>query len=186
VLGAATSAIDQDYRGGSPGWAQLHSGPVNRRSRIPSILTVTIVAVAVAGPPPVSGIQSATASARKCKRSAPGKRRCKRRRRRAVLSISPPGHDFGTIGYADSAPVDLVVTNTGSRRSGTPAAVLSGSGTHYFRVNGTTCSAPLPPRASCAVTVQSVGNDGATGLASLDISAAPGGTASAPLVVNIF
>ena len=185
MLGAATSAIDQDYRGGPPGSAQLHSGPVNRRSRIASILTVTIVAVAVAGPPPVSGIRSATASARKCKRSARGKRRCKRSRR-AVLSISPPGHDFGTIGYADSAPVDLVVTNTGSRRSGTPAAVLSGSGAHYFRVNGTTCSAPLAPRASCAVTVQSVGNDGATGLASLDISAAPGGTASAPLVVNIF
>jgi hypothetical protein len=34
--------------------------------------------------------------------------------------------------------------------------------------------------------VQSAGNDGATGLANLEVSAAPGGTATALLVVNLF
>jgi hypothetical protein len=122
---------------------------------------------------------------RKCKRShaARGKRSC---RPRARISISPPFHDFGTIGPIDSAPTDFVVSDVGRRASGIPAASISGSGASYFQINATTCSSRLTPGAGCSLTVQSVHNDGATGWAQLNVSAAPGGTASVPLVVNLF
>jgi hypothetical protein len=96
------------------------------------------------------------------------------------------GHDFGTIAQSDSSPIDFVVTDVGRRASGIPAASIGGSTPGYFQVKTTTCSSPLAPGASCTVTVQSVHNDGATGWAELDISAAPGGTASAPLIVNLY
>ncbi|HEX5821187.1 MAG TPA: hypothetical protein VFY30_05405, partial [Solirubrobacterales bacterium] len=115
--------------------------------------------------------------------SAGGKRRCKRRPR---IAISPPFHDFGTIGPIDSPPTDFSISNVGRRPSGIPAASISGSGARYFQISATTCSSPLTPGSSCTLTVQSVHNDGATGWAELSVTAAPGGTASAPLVVNLF
>jgi hypothetical protein len=122
---------------------------------------------------------------RKCKRNhgARGKRSC---RPRARIAISPPGHDFGTIGQIDSAPTDFVVSNVGRRASGIPAASISGAGARYFQINATTCTSPLAARTTCTLTVRSVHNDGATGLAQLNVSAALGGTASVPLVVNLF
>jgi hypothetical protein len=79
-----------------------------------------------------------------------------------------------------------VIGNAGRRASGIPAASISGSGARYFQINATSCSSRLKPGASCTLTVQSIHNDGATGLAQLDVRAAPGGTASVPLVVNLF
>jgi hypothetical protein len=135
--------------------------------------------------PPTASASPVASHGRKCKRShgARGKRRC---RPRARISISPPFHDFGTIGRIDSAPTDFVVSDVGRRASGIPAASISGSGARYFQINATTCSSRLTPGAACTLTVQSVHNDGATGWAQLDVSAAPGGTASAPLIVNLF
>ena len=103
-----------------------------------------------------------------------------------MLSVSPAAYDFGTIGPVDSAPVDFVVTNTGRLPSGTPASSVSGPGAAYFRINATSCGVPLAPAASCIVTVQSVNNDGGSGTAKLNVSAAPGGTAAAALIVNLY
>jgi hypothetical protein len=178
--------MGQDYLGCLLGPTQLHSALVKRRSRIGLILAAGLVACALSVPPPVSSAGSVAASAKKCKKRSGNRRgKCKQRHRPA-LSVSPPGHDFGTIGYLDSAPLDFVVTNAGGRASGTPVASLNGLGARYFRINGTTCTAPLAPRATCTVTVQSAGNDGSTGTAILAIAATPGGTASAMLIVNIY
>ena len=103
-----------------------------------------------------------------------------------MLSISPAGYDFGTIGQVDSAPVDFVITNTGRLPSGIPISSVSGPGAAYFRINSTSCSVPLAPGAGCTVTVQSVNNDGGAGTAKLDVGAAPGGAVSAALIVNLY
>jgi hypothetical protein len=148
-------------------------------------MIVTLLAGAIVAPPMATSAGPAASHGRKCKRNhgARGKRSC---RRRARISISPPGHDFGTIGQLDSAPTDFVISDVGRRASGIPAASISGSGARYFQINATTCSSGLVGGTSCTLTIQSVHNDGATGWAQLDVSAAPGGTASAPLVVNLF
>jgi hypothetical protein len=140
---------------------------------------------AIVAPPLATSAGPTAHQGRTCKRNhgARGKRSC---RPRARIAISPPIHDFGTIGQIDSAPTDFVVSNLGRRASGIPAASISGSGARYFQINATTCSSRLTPSASCTLTVQSVHNDGASGLAQLSVSAAPGGTASAPLLVNLF
>ncbi len=146
-------------------------------------MIVALLAGAIVAPSMATPAVPAASHGRKCKRNhvARGKRSC-----RARIAITPPGHDFGTIGQIDSAPTDLVISNAGRRTSGIPAASISGSGARYFQINATTCSSRLTPGASCTLTLQSVHNDGATGLAQLDVSAAPGGTASVPLVVNLF
>jgi hypothetical protein len=149
------------------------------------MMIVGLLAGAIVPPPMASSAGPAASHGRKCKRNhgARGKRSC---RPRARISISPPFHDFGTIGQIDGAPTDFVIGNVGRRASGIPAASISGSGARYFQINATTCSSHLAPGASCTLTVQSVHNDGATGWAQLSVTAAPGGTASAPLVVNLF
>ncbi len=146
---------------------------------IVALLAGPIVAPAAAPAGPVAG------HGRKCKRihGARGKRSC---RLRARIAISPPGHDFGTIGQIDGAPTDFVISNVGRRASGIPAASIGGTGARYFQINATTCSSRLKGGASCTLTVQSVHNDGATGLAQLSVTAAPGGTASVPLIVNLY
>jgi hypothetical protein len=149
------------------------------------MMIVALLAGAIVAPPMATSAGPAASHPRKCKKSrgAGGQRSC---RPRARIAISPPFHDFGTIGPIDSPPTDFAISNAGRRASGIPAASISGSGARYFQINATTCSSRLAPRASCTLTVQSVHNDGATGWAKLDVSAAPGGTASVPLVVNLF
>ncbi len=148
-------------------------------------MIVALLAGAIVAPPPARSAGPAAHQGWKCKKKhgARGKRSC---RPRARIAISPPGHDFGTIGQADGTPTDFVIGNVGRRASGIPAASISGSGARYFQIDATTCSARLAPGASCSMTVRSVHNDGATGLAQLNVSAAPGGTASVPLLVNLF
>jgi hypothetical protein len=148
-------------------------------------MIVVLLAGAILASPMLTSTGAATSHGRKCKRThgAHRKRSC---RPRARIAISPSFHDFGTIGQADSAPTDFAIGNVGRRTSGIPAASIGDSGARYFQINATTCTSPLPPGASCTVTVQSVHNDGATGWAQLNVSAAPGGTASVPLIVNIF
>jgi hypothetical protein len=159
---------------------------VKQRPRIASILAVGLTASVLLAAHAVGGTEPSASPAKKCKkRSAHRAKRC-RRRHPAALSISPPGHDFGTIGLADSPPIDFVVTNTGGRASGIPSTSVSGLGSSYFRIEGTTCTTPLAPRATCAVTVRSAGNNGGTGIANLNAGATPGGTASAVLVVNLY
>jgi hypothetical protein len=125
-------------------------------------------------------------ASKRCKKRHHGHRTRCRKRRRAALSISPSVNDFGTIVNLDSAPFDFVVTNSGGLPSGIPASSISGPGAAYFRINATSCSVPLAPAAACTVTVQSVDNNGGTGAANLNVAAAPGGTASAALIVNLF
>ncbi len=157
---------------------------MNLRSLIALMAAAGLLA-ALPSPTASAGAPPKAREAKKCKRRiAHRKRRC--RRRPAALSISPPGHDFGTIGIADGAPQDFTVTNGGGRRSGIPSGSLSGPGARYFLIDATTCAAPLAPRASCTVTVGSTGNDGGTGIAQLDVSAIPGRTRSVALIVNLF
>ncbi len=147
-------------------------------------MIVALLAGAIVAPTAASA-GAAAGHGRKCKRNhgVHGKRSC---RPRARIAISPPGHDFGTIGQIDGAPTDFVISNTGRRASGIPAASISGWGARYFQINATTCSSRLKGGASCTLTVQSVHNDGGTGTAILNVGATPGGTASAVLIVNLY
>ncbi len=155
------------------------------RGRIGLAMLIALLAGAIVAPPVPAAAAAATSHGRKCKKKhgAHGKRSC---RPRARIAISPPFHDFGTIGSIDSPPTDFAIGNLGRRASGVPAASISGSGARYFQINASTCTSPLASGTSCALTVQSVHNDGATGWAQLSVSANPGGTASVPLIVNLF
>ena len=147
-------------------------------------MTVALLAGAIVAPSMAIAAGPVASPSQKCKRKHGQKKRsC---RSPARIAVSPPGHDFGTIGPVDSAPVDFLVRNVGRRASGIPTASIGGSGARYFQVIATSCSSPLAPGASCTLTVESAHNDGGTGLAELHIGATPGGTASATLVVNLF
>lgn len=155
------------------------------RGRIGQTMLVALLAGALVAPAMATSAGPKASHGRKCKRNhgAHAKRSCKRGAR---IAISPLFHDFGTIGQIDSAPTDFTIRNVGRRASGIPTALISGSGARYFEINATTCTSRLAPGAACTLTVQSIHNDGATGWAQLDVSAAPGGTVSAPLIVNLY
>ncbi len=184
-MAAATSAIDQDYRGTLlVRWTSTVAA-MGGRGRIGLTMIVALLAGAIVAPAVATSAGPAASHGRKCKRKhgVRGRRNC---RLRARITIAPPFHDFGTSGRIDSAPTDFVISNAGRRPSGIPAASISGSGSRYFQINATTCASPLTAGATCTLTVQSVHNDGATGWAELSVSAAPGGSASVPLIVNLF
>jgi hypothetical protein len=145
-------------------------------------LGITVLAVPAEG----ASHRPVAVAGKKCKKRHHGHRTKCKKRARAVLSISPAGYDFGTIGPVTSAPVDFVVTNTGRLPTGTLASSVSGPGAAYFRINASSCSVPLAPAAGCTVTVQSVNNDGGSGTAKLNVAATPGGAVSAALIVNLY
>src|SRR5262249_45122652 len=73
--------------------------------------------------------------------------------RPAVFALSPAGVDFGAIALgAQSAAVDLVLTNTGGAPSTSPSFTFDDP--QSFAVGGTTCSGPLAGGASCKVSVR--------------------------------
>ena len=177
--------MGQDYRGTLLCWWAFIVAAMGGRGRIGLTMIVALLAGALVAPAMSTSAGPAASHGLKCKRNhgAHTKRSC---RHGARIAISPLFHDFGTIGQIDGAPTDFVISNVSRRASGIPAASISGSGARYFQINATNCSSRLAPGAGCTLTVQSVHNDGATGWARLDVSAAPGGTASAQLIVNLF
>ncbi|MGZ5340786.1 MAG: hypothetical protein ACXWED_05175 [Solirubrobacterales bacterium] len=115
----------------------------------------------------------------------------------AKLSITPTSFDFGGVNQggldncqpppdADCPTQDFTVSNAGPNASGALAASIVGitvpPGIPGFEVFANTCTAPLAPGASCTVTVRFGDDNNSTYVSRLDVTASPGGTASATVM----
>lgn len=142
---------------------------------------------------------------------SPKKKKCKKKKAPAPvvtppaavasLSISPMSVDFGPVEHggfgacgADPDPKcptqAFTVTNSGSAASGVPTASITElqnpevAGPAAFAVTANTCTAALPPGATCTLTVKFAPNSNAGDQmfsSRLDVAASPGSSASSAL-----
>ncbi len=99
----------------------------------------------------------------------------------ALLSINPGSKDFGSIGTnEETAFQTFTVTNVGGQNSGIPNVSLGGADASQFNLVNN-CSAALIPNATCSIQVRFAPTINGDDIASLDVTAAPGGTVSAGL-----
>jgi hypothetical protein len=134
-------------------------------------------------------------ASKKCKKHRGKKRRCKRQPATppvippaaspASISISPTAQDFGTLSLGKVTRA-FMIANAGGSPSGVPVPAITGTNAASFSVGASTCSAPLPPGASCEIDVDLAGGAPA-GLrsATLTVTAVPGGTVSATMTGDI-
>ena len=100
----------------------------------------------------------------------------------AALSINPTTFDFRGVGLGSSStPQVFTITNTGGSPTGVPGVAVTGPDGAMFTVLGTTCTAVLAPAAPCTVTVLFVPTTTGARTATLEVSAMPGGRATAAL-----
>jgi hypothetical protein len=102
----------------------------------------------------------------------------------ATLGLSLNTKSFGTLGVnaGDSAPTTFTVTNTGATSSGPLAVALEGTDATSFNISFSDCPlAALASGKTCHVDVRF--NPATTGnkVASLSVTATPGGVARASL-----
>lgn len=102
----------------------------------------------------------------------------------ATLTIAPTSNNYGTVVVNTStSDVTFTVTNTGGLASGVPNVALSGNDPGEFTISTNNCTAALAPNGTCTVLVKFSPTSSTLGAksASLDVSATPGGMASATL-----
>jgi hypothetical protein len=101
----------------------------------------------------------------------------------AGLTIAPTTGTFGPTGAdgSSSASQTFTVTNSGPLASGTPAVTLMGPNASSFGVTNNTCSAALASLATCTFDVTFTPQATGSLTASAQVTASPGGTASANL-----
>jgi hypothetical protein len=75
----------------------------------------------------------------------------------------------------------VTFTNQGGTATGVPTPTLSGANAGDFQISATTCTAAVPALGSCTVTVGFTPSAAGTRVATLQLSASPGGTASVAL-----
>ena len=106
----------------------------------------------------------------------------------AVLEVTPPEEDFGTIAIGDkSLPVSFTVTNPGATPTGLLDLELVGIDVEEFALAGGTCvagSTILAAGSSCTVLVEFAPTSLGTKLVLLSVSATPGGIATSTLTGN--
>lgn len=107
----------------------------------------------------------------------------------AVLATDQAPYGFGDVAVDDmSAPLDVIVVNTGTDPSGTLDVTLTGADPGQFEIvdAGTTdCDgATLEPDATCTARVRFHPTAAGAQAATLEISASPGGSASVDLTGN--
>ncbi len=103
----------------------------------------------------------------------------------AVLAIAPTPQDFGTVVLgSSSADVAFTVTNSGGVASGVPSVSLGGANASELAITTNGCTAAVAPGASCTVKVRFTPTGAGAKSATLDVSASPGGAASATLSGN--
>lgn len=98
-----------------------------------------------------------------------------------VLKLSQDSADFGSVVSGDtSAATTITVANVGEGPTGTISAAISGAMGSNFAVQSTDCTT-LAPAATCSVSVVFKPNAVGSKAASLEVTAAPGGTVMASL-----
>jgi len=100
----------------------------------------------------------------------------------ASLVISPTSTSFGTwpVGGTSGSTV-FTVQNTGDEASGSVTSSLGGLNQADFAISGTSCGGSLAGGATCTVSVRFVPTASGGRNATLNVSASPGGSASASL-----
>ena len=106
----------------------------------------------------------------------------------ANLSVAPPHTDFGfAADGVTTAPQTLTASNLGEETSGVVMVILGGDDATQFAIDVDGCAGiALAGGATCDVSVvfHPTGGAGARN-ATLDVSAIPGGTPSAPTLFGI-
>lgn len=97
----------------------------------------------------------------------------------AMLAVTPPTQDFGTVVTSNNATVSITVRNAGGAMTGVPSAAISGSADFTIMNNG--CTAALAPAASCTIAVRFAPSSMGAKTGTLTVMATPGGTATAAL-----
>lgn len=101
----------------------------------------------------------------------------------ALLTIAPStGISFGNIGTGTtSAAQSFTITNSGGATTGTLSATLGGDHPNEFVIAGNSCNGTLAAAATCTVSISFKPNIVQASRATLSVTGAPGGTASAPV-----
>lgn len=100
----------------------------------------------------------------------------------AVLVLTPPQADFGSVATNKTADLPFTLTNTGDTASGTPTLNIGGTNFGRFEIQGTPCNAPLAGGDSCTITVRFSPNAEQSFSAVLEADASPGGSDTSNLV----
>jgi hypothetical protein len=103
----------------------------------------------------------------------------------AALTLAPGSFAFSdlTVGSTSGAQ-PFTVTNTGGATATTPIASLTGADANQFVLGANTCTAPLASSGSCSVNVRFSPTRSGAASASLQVSAATGGTRTSGLTGN--
>ncbi len=101
----------------------------------------------------------------------------------AGLTIMPTSGTFGPTGADGSSSMSqtFTVTNTGPATSGVPAVSLTGTNASSFGVTNNMCTAAIASLGTCTFNVTFTPQDAGTLTASAQVTASPGGTATATL-----
>ncbi|MBA3464837.1 MAG: choice-of-anchor D domain-containing protein, partial [Deltaproteobacteria bacterium] len=100
----------------------------------------------------------------------------------SMLSIDRATASFGSIAAGTtSPPTTFTITNTGDAVTGVLAPALSGVHSGEFALGASTCSATLPPAATCSVQVTFAPTSSGMKSATFTVSATPGGMTTAAL-----
>jgi hypothetical protein len=102
----------------------------------------------------------------------------------ALLSIEPDSHDYGVVvvGASSSSLGELfTVTNTGDVASGPASLSLGNSDADDFAIVTSSCDGILAPGATCTARVRFAPQSPGAKVASVEVTASPGGTALAEL-----
>jgi hypothetical protein len=100
----------------------------------------------------------------------------------ATLQIDVTGSQFDSVTVGATGPAArFVISNIGEAASGVLAATLEGAGASSYEIISNDCTAILAPGASCSVAVSLAPLEAGPKLASLSVSATPGGSVMASL-----
>jgi hypothetical protein len=136
------------------------------------------------------------AASKKCKKKHRGKRyRCEKGPAKppvsppavtqARISISPTLRDFGAPPPFGKSTRTFVIANSGGSLSGVPVPVITGLNSDSFSLGSNSCTVPLGPGAACQVDVDLFPRGAGVVSALLNVTAVPGGTASAGMAGDI-
>jgi hypothetical protein len=101
----------------------------------------------------------------------------------ALLTIMPTTATFGPTGADGSSSMSqsFTVKNTGGSASGTPTVSLAGTNPSSFVIGSNNCTVAIPSTLTCTIGVTFMPADAGTLTATLQVTASPGGTATASL-----
>jgi hypothetical protein len=100
----------------------------------------------------------------------------------ASMSISPMSQPFGNVVLGASSMVQtFAVRNMGGSATGTPSVAITGADGAMFTKTMDTCTGPIAPAGTCSISLVFTPTDVGPRMATLQVSASPGGNVSSTL-----